>query len=345
MQSSTRRRLATTVAPLLLVSVGAIVSCRDSAAPSERDPWSDQAVVSLQVRSELASYVTGERRSLGVSLGAVQLRAFPERTPPRIASRLKASKTHSVTVKHFKGRGGAVLSIGAVTDGSTKPPQLIYAFENGRIRSIVSSEYARHGRRWMRSKSRMTYFDSTGHPILQSEANHTRLSETASPKPGSRVFARDVLAHSLSLLLPRPLYAEDTACVSEWITYAAASGVLASASTALSGAVGGCAAGGPLAPAFCASIDKLTVAWMAALAAWSVALDKLVACREKLPDEDTGGNVDGGGSGGAGDGPPPLGDDPMDSTTKTVMEFIEDAIEKGNLYCSGSGEYCIYYAT
>lgn len=341
MQLRGRMRLAACLAPPLvaLVAVG-VVSCRESSGPTTRDDWAEQTVVSVQVRNEVTSYVGGNAQRVGSVPSQVSLPVFPDK--PRRGPAFSRDGASRTVIHHFKDGGGKLHSIGAVDDGTGRPPKLIYAFEDGNIRSIISNVYQRHGKGWIRQRSRVTRFDDTGKPIVQLDIRPDLSGNTAPSLSAFNVAALGgVAADALRLFLPAPLHAEETGCGSEWLAYAAASFVVASATATLATLVASCVESG----FGCGAIEKAVAVLTAAIAAWSVTLDNLVACREKNPTNSGGTPGGGGGGGGGNETTGGGGSDDLSSTNKTVQQFIDDAILRGNFSCSDDGDYCIYYLT
>src|SRR5205823_10084738 len=101
------------------------------------------------------------------------------------------------------------------------------------------------------------------------------------------------------------------ACFNEWLAYAGATAVLASAMAALTGPL----AASITSPWTCYSDSvveaKLIAAFLAALAAWNAALDKLADCQNRA---------------GTGSGQPRV-DDGYDDIERLVDEFIANASE------------------
>jgi hypothetical protein len=168
-------------------------------------------------------------------------------------------------MKHFRGRDGTVYSVVAVGDARGGPPKKIFAFENGKIRYVVKPTYKRHGSGWARAHSTVTVFDSAGRRV--------REAETQPESPAGPALA-SIAALTPADALPQN-FTDVTGCFTEWAAYAAASFALASASVALSAAISACATN----PMTCYAVDSAFGIWLAALAAWSVALDKLMACQ------------------------------------------------------------------
>jgi len=353
MQNCGNWRPAAFIAPLLFLGAGMAVACRDAGAPSNADEWAGQTLVSMKVRTEITGYGSGKPQQVGSSTTSIPMVVFPDGRKTGATFSRAATKGHNIRVRHFKDNQGRVLSVGLVHDGTGRPPTLAYLFENGKIRTILSSAYQRHGRGWVRLNSRITYFDSTGRPQFQAIARPEQSAQSDWDAGRIRLAkaGADILALTGKLLFPKQLHAEEAGCVTEWLAYSAASFVVASASIALAAVETTCTAGGPVVAAVCA--EKLMATWLAAVAAWSLTLDKLVLCQEKQPGTAEGGDGgagsgdgadgsgSGSGSGGGWDGGDQYSPQPE---TQTVIDFINDAIAKWNFYCSESGDYCVFYS-
>ena len=162
--------------------------------------------------------------------------------------------------RHFRDRTGTVFSIVAIGDGRGGPPSKIFGFENGRIRYVVKPKYDRRTGGWVRAKSHVTVFDSLGHKSREADSNNEPAGIRSLEAPADVVTANLI---------------DISACFSEWLAYAAASGALAAASSALTAAISACI----LDPFACGAVESASVAFAAALSAWNAALDRLLACQ------------------------------------------------------------------
>jgi len=346
MQRHGKRRWAAIIAPpLVAVGMGTLVACRDTTDPKPRgnDEWAASAAVGMQVRSELTLFENVRPIGSRVASHRVTqpvLTGFDTRFS---ALREKAGRhdNNRTVVRHFKARSGATLSIGLHFEREGIPPKFIYLFENGQIQAIVSPKYERHGRGYLRTNARITFFSKSGVPISQVDQALERSASTSeSPRAG---WLRAVTARAVKdvaqVLLPKPLHAEEAdACITEWVSYFAASTALAAANATLIAAAAVCPlSGGTACPVTLAAF----VAWTAALASWTDKLDRLTTCIAKSRADDDG-VTSGGEGGGGGDSYPE--DIPEAEDLKTVSEFIEDSIAAGNFYCTDGGDRCVYYA-
>ena len=337
MTQSSRRAAAILVAFALFAA--AATACSDSTHPGSSDESSGIALVGVQVRSQLSS-----ASARGQSV--VQLPPRTSSVPVVQFAKSNRSRGPRTVIRHTKDSSGATISFGLYYERPAGPPSLIYIFANGRIQAIVSPRYRPHGTGFVRTHSRTTVFSDDGTPIRQIvqsfEGGVAGLPVGSGAHLGavSRA-ARDALNH----LLPRPLHAAayEAACVSEWLTYLAASAALAAATATLELVAPACLTG-----VGCALTIPAFVAWLAALDQWNQALDKLISCMDKANDADVtqplipGGGGDDGGFDKGGTGETEWPD--QDDETRTVMEFIDDAIASGNFWCSKDGNHCYYYA-
>jgi hypothetical protein len=334
MQVIAMRRWARNALPLFLF-LTLTQACRDiGTTPS--DDWTARTSVGMKVRSQLVAFDQSRRFELGGVAEPGSVTRMPNLTMPAHSSAF-VEPGANIVVRHFR-KSGRLHSIGAVFDGDGRPPKLVYAFEDGRIRAVVSSKYTRVAGRWQRTHSRITYFDSTGTPRLQASSQpFTEANSSQQPAFWAGSAPRDLLELARHALVPRELHAETGGCLGEWLVYLAASGALALASSTVSGAVAACLGGGPLAPTACATVEAAAVAWAGALAAWNAALDKLAVCESKNSWVPTGGGSRESSSGDSGEGD-------RNGESTAVVDFINTAIRTGNYYCTDSGDYCVFYA-
>jgi hypothetical protein len=332
---SVQRRSAVIMAAAATALLASLAACNVDRVGPEHSEAADRAVVAVQVAAEL--YVPDDAGMM--LLRNVPLTMETLEFPRSLRAALRADGgdfRSTVVVRHFKDARGRTHTIGFIPDPSGRPPEFVYAFENGRIVRIVGSSYQRSAGGWRRIRTRITSFDTTGRVALQ-----TVLAPARTAMVGTQVtrFAADAARVLIQLVTPRPLYAEETApCTAEWLTYAAVSFALASASTGLVVAIAACTESAGTLPV-CGTIETLTAAFLAALAAWNVALDKLIACQLRNASATTSGGSTTGGSSIT----RPDDEEEIIGGTKTVTQFIEDAMTSGNYSCSG--DRCVYYAS
>lgn len=329
------------------LGTSATSGCADVTPPKpHHDAWADAAVIGVQVRSQLRVFDKGtvvREQSATDQVKVPVLYGTGWRLPSKGDEAYSRTQSHRTSVRHFRDRSGKTLSLGLSFDRPDAPPSFIYLFENGRIKSIVSPVYQKHGKGFVRVRSRITLFGEDGTPQAQVDLS-PRETATAGPLPGRSKFhakAAEAVKDVGRLFLPQPLHAAEgeEACFSEWVVYAAASGILGSASAAVTAEIAACAGGAAIA---CAAIERTIVIWLAAMVAWNTALDRLVACRELGANDApvTGGNT--GGSGGGSGGGGGMSPDSGRSLTNTVNQFIRTAIGAGNYWCSSDGSYCVF---
>lgn len=316
------------------------VACSDIQPPAAHDAEAEQAVVSLRVRADLWDVSSPTRAKVGSGTFEAQTALIPD-AGPMAALRHNSDARNRIRVRHFKDARGNLHSIGAVVDPSGQPPAFLYAFENGRIRAVMASKYEKRGGKWLKVRSRITTFDSTGVPALQADLKPETVGATSlNQRTRSPIDALRRLGDSF---LPSELHAAtmatEEACFSEWLTYSATGFAVASASSALTAAVAACVT----TRTGCTSIEKLFGVWLGAVAVWNVSLDKLQACLLREWINET--NSDGGRVSGDTDGGSPSMEDEMNRTKKIVEDFIADAVASGHYYCTDDGSYCVYYAS
>lgn len=347
MQSRGKWRLAAIISPLVALGVATtIVACVDATRPATDAPdgSTGSAVVGLLVRSELTLLANGKPsvvRDTTHSTYVPVVYGFGSLRSPSMNSGAR-TKTRTV-IRHFKERSGVTTSIGLYFDRPDAPPKLIYVFENGRIRAIVSPSFQRHGKGYVRTKAKLTLFSKEGIPFAQVSQSVGRSATIESRSASSRLaVATEAVQDVAQMFLPRQLHAQevDAACFSQWVSYTATSVALAAAITALTAVAPVCISTG----VGCAAAGAAFLAWTAALDEWNASLDKLAACLEanSRPNDDS--VLPGGGGGGSGGGGAPWGD-PNDPIEKIVAEFIDNAVASGNYWCSASGDHCVYYAS
>ena len=318
---------------LAIVSAG--LACSDRSPTTTSDEWTQATLVGLQVRQTAVLF-----DSSGVVHRDTRLITTPKALGLQQPELLPPDRKAGITVRHFRDATGSLHSIGLYRDRDGWPIRETYLFQNGRIRAIVSARHEQRGGGFVRRALRITTFDQNGRPDrqldLKPSGNHLGVRE----QQGRPLMA--LLADAAAVVLPKTLHAEEvpSACLSEWLESTSATLALAVANTALTAAVGGCV---PSKGTLCPTIELAFTAWVAALAKWNTALDKLVLCIEKnrKPTGDdaavTGGSESEGGSGATN----PVGTSPSGDG---IEEFIQNAIASGNFWCSASGDYCVYLA-
>lgn len=338
------------LAAISICAALAVVACEDINQPPTPaiDEWAEQAAVSVTMRSKLTWFHPGgdrETRTLNVPLKSRVFRAFPALESD------EGHKSHGTgartEVRHFRDKAGRVRSIGLYFDRPGMPPKFVFAFEDGRIQSMVSAKYQRIGVGLVRTNSRVTLFDSSGTPTGQIDLGPDgiaqslptfRHTETVVRTDARWSWAAAGLRDITSVVLPRDLLAQDTfGCLQEYLNYGGTSMVLAVANTALGFSVAGC----PISGITCLTIEVAAAGVVVAIAAWYAALDKLVECTSKKAAAGSPDNIGGGGSGGDQDWPGGAGGGGL---TSTINQFIRKAVDSGEYWCSGDGSYCVYYS-
>jgi hypothetical protein len=324
-----------------VICLCATAACSDAShVPVAHDLNAEQAFVSMRVQADLWD-VSSENR-IKIASKAVQIQSVPYPEAGLVAAlREDSDAPGRVRVRHFKDARGKLHSIGARLDGSGKPPEFVYAFENGRIRAVVSAKHERRQGKWFKVRSRITMFDSVGVPSLQVDLGPEGHRSAATG--GRPSVPTDALKRLGTFLLPAELHAatpmEEGPCFSEWLTYSATSLVVAGASVTLAAAVAACAS----TRTGCTALDKPATIWLGAVATWNVSLDKLAACLLKA-DLDAENRTLGGRVSSSDGGATPSYEEELLRTKRTVEDFIADAVASGHFYCTTSGNYCVYYA-
>ena len=364
MQSRRGLRLVACIAPpLALLAAGLSVSCRDVNNPSAVavDEWAEVALVSMTMRTKISLVTKAgprEVQSISQPISMHVLKGYASGASSRGADgRMSAGR---IEVRHIRDKLGRRRSVGLYFDHPTMPPKFVYTFDNGRIESILSAGYTRKGNGFIRSKSRLTLFDSTGVATVQIDAAPEQTATiTALSMPAAGMVSPAALPESPSfsamaaravrdvsdLFLPRNLYADESEqlgkCFAENLAFISASFGLAAANTALGALAVAC----PATAAACLGIPGAIAAVASAINSWSMALDKLLECTQRNEDvprsNDTGGSGSGTGSGS------PSGDDSSDSVssslTNAIKEFIQTAVDSGNVSCTDDDSSCVYY--
>lgn len=331
------RAFARLASALAASGIVMMASCRDATPPVEEDETAGSAVVGLQVRSELTLLSNGRPvivRDTSRNATVPILYGFGSR---RAVPNSRGRSAPGTVIRHFKQRSGITTSVGLYFDRDDAPPKYIYVFENGRIQSIVSPTYRRHGRGYVRTKAKMTVFSKDGVPIAQVNQSTDKSLAVAPETRRMRLVIAGAARDVAQVFLPTPLHAEENgACLSEWVSYTAKAVILAAATTALTAAAPSCIPVG----VGCALAGAAFLAWVSAVDGWNAALDKLAACIEKNRQSNDG-QVTSGGSG-EGDG----SSEPDDTSIyRTVEIFIRDAVASGNFWCSEDYNRCVYYAS
>lgn len=319
-----------------------------SAACDDRNPTSaaqvpldNASATAVQVNVELAlmresrferAYTNSERRTQPVVPWFADSKANLADDEPR------------TIVKHFKQSDGKILSLGLYFRKGGRLPAALFSFEDGKIRTAVGLGYTRHGTGHVRRQTRVTTFDASGRPSgrVDIAVAPIRISQAARPAR-IQLALMQVATDVLSVFAPQELHAEEVGpCSSEYLSYLTASIKLAAAIAAVEIAGAACLTPGTQ-PITCPAAGAAFLAFSEALDKWSLALDKLIACTEAAKKSgstsSSGGTFTSGGT--------DVGDDDIDQTQpieQVVREFIDDAVESGQFFCTEDGEICIFYA-
>jgi len=331
------RGVARIAAPLSAVTLAFLISCVDTPVTSApNDEWAEAATINTQFRMQMTLFDRPGRPTIqaGPLASSVPvLRGWHSTNVGTYNRAFSHSGRGRITIQHFR-HGDSLTTVGLYFDEEGAPPKFTYLFENARIQAIVSSKYARHGRGYVRVRSRTTLFDDDGRPKSQTDAGSDLTARAPDAIKAGLAAATRAVADVALALAPKSLQAEEVPmnCFSQWITYTTASAVLAAASTAVSAAAAACV--GTLIS--CPAVDAAAIAWLLALDRWQVALDKLTDCiaanSGPTNTTGTGGAIETPGTGG-----------PRYPTT-VIEEFINSAIDSGNYSCTSNGDYCTYYA-
>jgi hypothetical protein len=336
MQKQDRWRLAASIAPpLMILSVAAIVACRDVVQPQNRtdDEWAEQTLVRVAVHSTLTTLTPSGFRQTTLPTHTASLPTLRAVDDSRAQMDISGSATE---VRHVKVKDGRTFSLARLSQGAGKPPKRHYFFENGRIRAVVSYKYVRQGKYWLQSSARLSLFDEKSQPVAQIESvtDGKSADKTAMDY---RSFAADAIAAAGKLVLPTELHAQDIpiSCDSEWFAVAAASLILAEVMAELTAEAVLCSNPSTAALA-CPTIPAGVVKVLGAMGALTLTWDALAACRNKRALALGGGEIQ---SGTVTD----IDEAAYRKLTDTVTKFIEDSISTGNFQCTLDLSYCIYY--
>lgn len=348
--TSTSCRRVLTAAALATMVVGVLLACDDATVGTApvTDDWAEGSAVVLQMRSELTFFGNGRPLPVGP---VAHVRADTIRPFSIDASGVKAAwnRTDAGQPRVYHVRvNGEWHSFGFVSDNDGKPKR-VYGFRNGKIQFVYSPSFRRAGTSWIRVRSRLTVFDSSGTPISQintAPANSVSEFQLRSSRVGQTttgaISAADVTsAHALG---EQPAEAEGTEgdCGALRFRAGVKGAAFAAATFTAIAAAANCVA----------KPDQLTcalaiAAGIAAVNAWdsmNAAIDALTQCEldEWIRKTNGPGIADGGGP------PAPYSPTPpppqVDSRLLTVPEFIAQAEAEGAYWCSGDGNYCVYYA-
>ena len=328
--------------PLLILSVAVAVACSDRPATAPLDDqWSEQALVSLAVRAEIASIQGPSVHRSGPIHGTAEFPVFKGATQsPSLRFKGDSSKAKP-EVRHIRAKNKRLYSMGRIGSKDGAPSKRVYFFEDGRIRAVIDQEHSRFGRGWVVKSSRISLFDSTGRPQAQVAARTDSNAVARALTPFRQPAVADALFAVVRLMSLRELHAaeEEGGCTSEWFATAAASLIVAELLAAFSAEVATCVAGGPAAVVACPLVTPTLAKLLAAIGALSLAWDKLDECKRKAraAAEAAGGtsNVR----------PRPEEDEERPDLVDAVEGFIEDAEASGAFSCTSDGNYCVYYAT
>ena len=340
MQTGTRYHLARVSCAVIALCGITALGCVDSAAPTSLsgDEWASAVAVGVTLRTEMRAFAKGGNGVHETHMSGTASLPVVQGFGPAIGVSASASsrKGPRLVSRHFR-RDSVLHSLVFVLD-SKGTASRIFAFENARIKAIVSAEYLAAGRGYVRKRAKTTVFEN-GVPVGQVERIASDFRPELSPalKASSAGNTAAVADAVLAFESDREI---ESACASEYTSYYIASAALALASTALVAAAPGCAtAPGPYNP-LCLGAGAAFTGFIAALDRWHTALDRLLLCieneelkRAKEPGGGTEHEADS--ESGEGDGELPL--------RQAVEQFVREAIVAGRYWCTESGDYCIFY--
>lgn len=353
MQLNGRLRLVACIAPLLMMlALASLVACRDANSPTVRrvDEWAEAVVMRVQLQNELTIYANGQSTRFRPDTHSAELpviRGF-EPAPTALRGEAHSRPSNRPRVSHFRDRSGKVHSIAILLDDAGKLPKRIYVFENGRIRNIVSSEYERHGRGYVRSRSRITFFGADGVPNAQTEVRTNRVGiASAALSDEGKVRLPRVMSDVLAFVLPRLLHAEETdgGCVSEWAIYGVASAAVVATTGAVTAASAACLQG---VVGACALVNTAVGKLAASVIAWEFALERLLDCMSRQSSSGESDTLvsDGSRNGGEEETAPNASDNgglSREELRRIVEQYVSASIAAGEFYCDETGDRCVFY--
>lgn len=348
MQSSAKWRFAARLAPLLAaIGLAGMVSCTDVTRPSVKssDDWVEKTMVSLELRTQVSTISGGTITRGSPTMSRALVPVFIGANDPQGPMMSRAAS--GADVRHMRTKDGRLLSVARIRDANDRPVRKTYFFENGVIRAVESANYARYGRGWLRTSSRLSLFDSLGRPVAQVD---TRSDSTVTASRWQRAASlRNALADATTAIAkavaPTELHAEEIPCATEWFAVASASLVVAEFLAVLTTLAASCYEGVLTScPQIAAAASKV----LGAMGALNLAWDKLRECRQKIeqiqPPQDSTQYPNGGSNADESDPWVDEGDTLYRETLRTVDEFIKEAEAAGRFACSSDGNICLYYA-
>ncbi len=227
------------------------------------------------------AHVSQDKKGLHQEIGALSVSAAPTLPPlaagqrfsasplrAPVANKLPLAEGSQVTWRtRFKSprinlttRDGKHVSLQRIADprGGGRPPVATMLYDGDRPVSMVEALYAKDGKRWKATRSRITIFGKDGQPLAVTESDFSGLQTASVAMPGTAAFLADGFRRvggTLSQLVRTDvLYAAtpydddgEGRCFKEAALLAAAAGAQVSADIALSLALVACAATGGVA--------------------------------------------------------------------------------------------------
>ena len=255
----------------------------------------------------------------------------------------KTSALSGVTVRHQRGKDGKIYSLAFVSDRAGGLPKRAYAFVDGKILLASEMEYRSVRGGSVRSRSTITTFDRAGKPAATFRNGVKEDTRIASLLDGAQ-RGLSIAGRTVSrIVLPDVLQAQcmnisddgtgscstggggsgdGPGCSTAFLTVVGASGVVAQLMAEMTAAGAACTNG---LVAACTLIPPLLAKVSAAIAIWSVALDKLQECRERA--------VSGGG---------PLAAESDKANVTQIIEAVRKFIETAHVTCNADGSVCSY---